>query len=50
MLSLFRFLLVVAVLAGLGYAAIWALATFVEPKPREMTITIPKDRLPQPGR
>ncbi len=49
MLSLVRFLLVLAVLAGLGFAAIWALATFVEPKPREMTITIPKDRLP-PGR
>ncbi len=50
MLSLLRFLIVLAVLAGLGFAAIWALATFVEPKPREMTVTIPKDQLPQPGR
>jgi len=48
-LSLLRFLVVLAILAGIGFAAIWALATFVEPTPREMTITIPKDRLP-PGR
>ena len=45
-LSLLRFLVVLAILAGIGFAAIWALATFVEPTPREMTITIPKDRLP----
>jgi hypothetical protein len=44
--TLFRFLFVVLVLAGLGYAAIWALATFVEPQPREMTVTIPANRLP----
>ena len=49
-LSLLRFLIVLAVLAGLGLAAIWALATFVEPRPREMSVTIPKDRLQQPGR
>ena len=50
MLSLLRFLIVLAVLAGLGFAAIWALATFVEPKPREMSVTIPKDKLQPPGR
>lgn len=44
--TLFRFLFVVLVLAGLGYAAIYALATFVEPQPREMTVTIPSNRLP----
>lgn len=44
--TLFRFLFVVAVLAGLGFAAIFALATFVEPQPREMTTTIPPNRLP----
>jgi hypothetical protein len=43
--TLFRFLVVVAILAGLGYAALFALATFVEPQPREMTITIPNNRL-----
>ncbi len=44
--TLFRFLVVIAVLAGLGFAAIFALATFVEPQPREMTTTIPPNRLP----
>jgi len=42
--TLFRFLAVVAVLGGLGYGAIFALANFVNPKPREMTINIPPDR------
>jgi hypothetical protein len=43
--TLFRFLFVIAVLAGLGFAALFALATFVEPEPREMTTTIPPNRL-----
>ena len=43
--SLVRLLLVVGILGGLGYAALVSLATFVEPKPREMTVTIPQDRL-----
>ena len=42
--SLFRFLTVVGVIAGLIYGAIFALANFVTPKPREMTVTIPADR------
>ena len=42
--SLLRFLAVIAVIAGLGYAAIFALANFVEPKPRDITVTIPQDR------
>jgi hypothetical protein len=46
--SLFRFLAVVAVLAGLGYGLIYALATLVEPTPREMTITIPREVLMKP--
>jgi hypothetical protein len=44
--TLFRFLVVIAVLAGLAYAAMFALATLVEPEPREMTTTIPASRLP----
>jgi phage shock protein PspC (stress-responsive transcriptional regulator) len=44
--TLFRFLFVVLVLAGLGFGAIYALATLVEPQPREMTVTIPTNRLP----
>jgi hypothetical protein len=42
--SLFRFLTVVAVIAGIIYGAIFALANFVNPKPREMTVTIPPDK------
>jgi hypothetical protein len=44
--TLFRFLLVVAVIAGLGTAAIFALATLVEPQPHEISTTIPANRLP----
>ena len=43
--TLFRFLAVLAVIAGLGFAAMFALATFVEPEPREMTVTIPSSKL-----
>jgi hypothetical protein len=42
--SLFRFLVVVAIIAGVVYGAIYALANFVNPKPREMTVTIPPDK------
>jgi hypothetical protein len=44
--TLFRFLLVLAVLAGLGFAAMFALATLIEPEPREMSQPIPSSRLP----
>ncbi|MCB5174396.1 MULTISPECIES: histidine kinase [Microvirga] len=44
--TLFRFLIVVAILAGLGFAAVFALATLVEPEPREITVPIPSSRLP----
>lgn len=43
--SLFRFLAVVGILAGLVYGAIFALATLVQPKPREITVTIPPEKL-----
>jgi hypothetical protein len=42
--SLFRFLTVVAVIAGIGYGINFALANFVNPKSREMTVTIPPDK------
>jgi hypothetical protein len=42
--SLFRFLTVVAIIAGIAYGAIFALANFVNPKPREMTVPIPPDK------
>ncbi|GKQ55268.1 histidine kinase [Bradyrhizobium tropiciagri] len=42
--SLFRFLTVVAVIFGIGYGIVFALANYVQPKPREMTVTIPPDK------
>jgi hypothetical protein len=42
--SLFRFLTVVAVIGGIVYGVIFALANLVNPKPREMSITIPADK------
>ena len=42
--SLFRLLTVLAVIAGIVYGAIYALANFVSPKPREITVTIPPDK------
>jgi phage shock protein PspC (stress-responsive transcriptional regulator) len=44
--TLFRFLFVLAVLGGLVAAAMFALATLVQPEPRETTVTIPSSRLP----
>lgn len=38
--TLIRFLVIVAVLAGLVYAGLFALANFVKVKPREITQTI----------
>lgn len=46
--SLIRFLVTLAVLAGLGYGAVFALATFVEPRPRDMSFTVPAERLNRP--
>ena len=46
--SLLRFLLVVAVLVGVIYGAIYALASFIEPTPREITVTVPRDILTKP--
>ena len=42
--SLLRFLTVVAIIAGVVYGAIFALANFVNPKPREMTINVSQDK------
>jgi hypothetical protein len=46
--SLFRFLAILAVIAGLGYAAMFALATLVDLTPREITVTVPQDRFIKP--
>jgi hypothetical protein len=42
--TLFRFLAVLAVIGGIGFAAMFALATLVEPEPREMTVSIPNSK------
>jgi hypothetical protein len=43
--SLIRFFIVVGVLAAIAFAGVWSLANLVEPQPREMTVTIPQDRI-----
>jgi hypothetical protein len=48
--TLVRFLLFIAVLAGLGFAAMVALATLVQPDIREIIVLIPPDRLPTRSR
>jgi hypothetical protein len=48
--SLFRFLIVVGVLGALGYGAVFALANFVQSKPREMIVTVPQDKFHKPQR
>jgi bacteriorhodopsin len=42
--SLFRFLVFLGLLVGLGYGAVFALATFVKYQPREIIVTIPSDK------
>ncbi len=43
--TLFRLVLILAVLVGVAYAGMFALATFVEPQPREMSHTLPPAKL-----
>ena len=47
--SLFRLLMVLGLLGGIAYGAMFALANFVQPKQREMTIPIPSQRLAKPN-
>lgn len=43
--TLFRLVFVLAVIAGLGYGGLIALAYLVEPRTRDMSFTIPQERL-----
>lgn len=43
--SLFRFLVLCAVLAGIAYGAMFALVLYVQPTEREVTIRIPAQKL-----
>ena len=45
MRSLIGLLVFLLILAGLAYAGMWALDTYVKPEPRELTIDIPLDRV-----
>ncbi|MGA2941275.1 MAG: histidine kinase [Xanthobacteraceae bacterium] len=42
--SLLRFLAVVAIICAVAYGGLYALAHFVQPKSREISVTIPPDK------
>jgi hypothetical protein len=42
--SLIRFLTVIAILGAAVFGALYSLAHFVEPKPREISVSIPPDK------
>jgi len=42
--SLARFLLVVGIVGGLIYGGVYALANFIKPTPREISVGVPPDR------
>jgi hypothetical protein len=46
--SLFKLLLVVGVICGLIYGAMFALATFVNPAQRQITTTVSPERFLKP--
>ena len=43
--TLFRFLMILAILAAIAYGAMAALVWYVEPNIGEMTVRIPQERL-----
>jgi hypothetical protein len=45
--TLSRFLVTLAILAGIGYAAMFVLANFVQPREGELTVRVPLDKLDQ---
>ncbi|WP_024816563.1 hypothetical protein [Methylopila sp. 73B] len=47
--SLMRFLTVIAAMAALGFGAVFALATFVTPRTREIVVNIPTTKLRPPA-
>ncbi|HEY1475956.1 MAG TPA: histidine kinase [Pseudolabrys sp.] len=42
--SLFRFLVAIGIIGGLGYVTVFVLANFVKYPPREIVVTIPPDK------
>ncbi len=52
--SLIRFIVMIGVLIGIAYGAMYALVLYVEPQQREMTERVPTDKInpvrqPTPG-
>lgn len=43
--TLFRLLVVLGLIGGIGYGAVWALANYIDPSPRQITITVPQERI-----
>lgn len=43
--SLIRFIVFCAILAGIGYGAMFGLVSYVEPKPKEVLIKVPSNKL-----
>jgi len=43
--SLIRFIVFCAVIAGIGYGAMYALTIYVEPTPKEVQIRVPANKL-----
>jgi hypothetical protein len=43
--TLFRFLMIIGVIVGIVYGAMFALVTFVEPKKGEMTVRVPLEKV-----
>jgi phage shock protein PspC (stress-responsive transcriptional regulator) len=42
--SLIRLLVVLGIIVGIGYGIMFALATFIAPATREISVTVPPDR------
>jgi hypothetical protein len=42
--SLVRLLIVIAILCAVVYGGLYALAHFVQPTPREITVSVPPDK------
>ena len=43
--TLFRFVVILAILAGIAYGTMFALVMFVEPRKAEMSVRIPPEKL-----
>lgn len=43
-----RVVMVLGILGGLAYGAMFSLVKLVDPKPREISVTVPPDRFAKP--